>query len=242
MHFSQLGSRGQKLAALLPTAGARFMRRRSHLLLAGAALALGFAVIQPSSASEDASEPQPTANVDLQLDALAPTALGHPSVLALPRLPVRDADYLGGTVATGRVAGIYIKLAQGVFLSIDEAPSALRNKAERWVDVQFPEGPGNGIAEAAAFLDSGYAPVGIGDAVEIRFAHPQRTRLFPVAETTRVTALIARNHEPLARELERRILAQHDAGIEAPFSIRPAELPTWLSPAPALRKVVDTQH
>ena len=101
--------------------------------------------------------------------------------------------------------------------------------------MQFPEALGNGLAEAPALLDANRADVEIGDAVEIRFAHPSRTRVFPVLEVTRVIAIVAKNHEPMARDLERRILGRGDGQSPAPVTVaQPADAETraisaWLS-------------
>ena len=77
------------------------------------------------------------------------------SQVPAPATPAR----LGGATAAGRVTAVYVRLGQGLFLSIERAPSTLRNHAERWVEVQFPNALDNGVAEAPAYVNEAYANV-----------------------------------------------------------------------------------
>ncbi len=157
------------------------------------------------------------------LDALAPTAAGQPSSLGTTLAEAqRPEAYLGGKLATGRVAEVYIRVADNVFLALDRAPEHLKNSAERWVDVQFPELLANDTGSARAFLNRSDAKVAVGDVVEIKFAHKDNPRYFPVKELTRVTELVASKDQILARDYERRILARTN---HAPSG------PQWLSQA-----------
>ena len=159
------------------------------------------------------------------IDSLPATAAGQPSSIAPGQLDARQQDtYLGGTVATGRVAQVYLRVADNVFLALDQAPEHLKNSAERWVDVQFPELLAGDTGAARAFLDRSDARVSVGDVVEIKFAHKDNPRYFPVKELTRVTELVASKGQMLARDYERRILAR--SGKAAPG-------PQWLSHATA---------
>lgn len=161
------------------------------------------------------------------IDALPSSGAGLPSALApapsQTPAPAPEA-YLGGTVATGRVAQIYVKVAENVFLDAERAPEHLRNRAERWVDVQFPELLADDTEFARAILNRGEAEVQVGDVVEIKFAHKDNPRFFPVKELTRVTELVASKDQMLAKDYARRILARNG---------HRASPPDWLAQAPA---------
>jgi hypothetical protein len=165
-------------------------------------------------------------SVSSTIAALPPSGAGLPASLApAPAQAPGTEAYLGGTVATGRVAEVYIRVAENVFLSVDQAPEHLRNSAERWVDVQFPELLANDTESARAVLNRSEAGVRVGDVVEIKFAHKDNPRYFPVKEVTRVTALVAGRDQMLAKDFERRILARNGYG---------ASRPDWLSQAAAM--------
>jgi hypothetical protein len=205
-----------------------------HWMLAGAAAAISCFTAQTSRASDDALIASNEPALEKQLHALPASALGVASARGIPAPQARAGDYLGGTAASGRVAAIYLKLAPGLFISLEQAPNHLRHVAERWVDVQFPEALGNGIAEAPALVDANRAHVEVGDAVEIKFAHPMRTSVFPVIEVTRVVAIVAKSHEPLAREFEKRIHVRLEASSNssiarmAPPASQTAAISAWL--------------
>ena len=218
-----------------------------HWMLAGAAMAISCFAAQIGRAAEYTGALSGEAALETTINALAPAALGYASSQQFRKYPQEGGDYLGGAEVAGRVAGIYIKLAQGVFISMDQVPNNLRHSAERWVDVQFPEALANGLAEAPALLDANRANVEVGDAVEIRFAHPSRTRVFPIPEVTRVIAILAKNHEPVARDLERRILGRSDGPSQSPVaSAQPADAETraisaWLSSGSTQRQAHNGQ-
>ena len=128
--------------------------------------------------------------------------------LAAPKAPAPEA-YLGGTKTTGRVAEVYIKVAENVFLAVNQAPEHLRKSAERWVDIEFPDLLADDIGSARALLNQSQAGVQVGDVVEIKFAHKNNPRYFPVKEVTRVTQFVASRDEMLAKDFERRILARN---------------------------------
>ncbi len=152
-----------------------------------------------------------------KLDMLPPSGAGGQ--------PPRPNVYMGGTHASGRVTDIYVKVAENVFLSLDKAPQHLAETAERWVDVEFPELLANDAAAARAILNRSEAGVEVGDVVEIRFAHKDNKRFFPVKETTRVTELVAKEGSVVARNFERRIHARNGHN--------PAGLDWLLNPADA---------
>ena len=124
---------------------------------------------------------------------------------------------LGGSRASGRVAAIYVKGADNLFMALAQAPQHLQKNAERWVDIEFPELLANEVGNARAVLGHGDAPVQVGDVLEIQFAHRDNPRYFPLREFTRVTAFVAARDQMLAREFERRILARTTPGSENPF-------------------------
>ena len=159
------------------------------------------------------------------IDALPATAAGQPSAMVpAPAEALRPEVYLGGTVATGRVAEVFIKAAENVFLNVNQAPEHLKKNAERWVDVQFPELLANDTASARAFVNRSDANVSVGDVVEIKFAQKDNPNFFPVKELTRVTELVASKDQMLARDYERRIIARTSRGGQGP---------QWLSQTPA---------
>lgn len=120
--------------------------------------------------------------------------------------------YLGGARATGRVAQVYVKVAEDVFLAADRAPEHLRKSAEHWADIQFPDLLADRIGSARAVFNPYEAELQAGDVVEVKFAYERNPRFFPVKETTRVTKLVARSDETLAKEYERGILARNGGG------------------------------
>jgi len=127
----------------------------------------------------------------------------------------QSADaYLGGTRAIGRVAQVYVRGGDNVFLALKQAPQHLRNSAERWIEVEFADFRSNGIAPAHAVLNQSQAAVEAGDVVEVQFAHRENPRYFPLKEATRVTTFVETGNEALARNHERRAPA-----LEAPDAL-----------------------
>ncbi len=199
------------------------------LMVAGAILAMIFTI-----SSHDGVGLAAPAQFAGELNALPPSAAGlaAASELNQPAKETAPADgYIGGTRATGRVSDIYLKLDQGVFIAIDQAPESLRRSAERWVDVQFPELLANSTGAARAFISKAQANIGPGDIVEIKFAHKSSrdsSQFFPVKEITRVTELVAGRDEMLAKDYERRILARGGQGRETQLIVRSGAQPAWL--------------
>jgi len=129
--------------------------------------------------------------------------------------PSRKDGYIGGSHATGRVSDVYLKVGSSVFLTLDRAPESLRKSAERRVDVQFPDLLANGASAASAFISDAQTSIGIGDIVEIKFAHKSNegtAPYFPVKEITRVTKLVAKRDEMLAKDYAQRILSRTGQG------------------------------
>ena len=153
------------------------------------------------------------------------------------REPSRKDGYIGGSRAIGRVSDVYLKVGSSVFLTLDRAPETLRKSAERRVDVQFPNLLANGAGTASAFISDSQSSIGVGDIVEIKFAHKnskEAVPYFPVNEMTRVTELIARRDEMLAKDYAQRIYARTGQGAAGAtqLSSSPGTPPTWL-PQPA---------
>ena len=152
---------------------------------------------------------------------------------AAPRTPPPQA-YLGGTNATGRVAEVYVKAAENVFLAVREAPRHLQTSGERWADIEFPDLLADDTGSARALLNQSEAGVQVGDVVEIKFAHKNNPRYFPVKEVTRVTQFVASRDEMLAKDFERRILARNrqDAAPADGLARARTALPAGPNPAP----------
>jgi len=203
------------------------MNRNSNSIL-GIIVSAGIAVLILALPQPGTLKPGRFCSIGHTIAALPPSGAGSPSpeTSASAGAPRTDA-YLGGTKATGRVVEVYVKVAEGVFLSVDRAPEHLRNSAERWADLQFPELLANDLGSARAILNKNEADIRVGDVVEIKFAHKDNPGYFPVKEVTRVTELVAKKGELLAQDFERRILARNG---HRPFR------PGWLlqaQPAPA---------
>ena len=183
------------------------------------AVATALALILPQAGM---LAPGASGPVSSAIAALPPTGAG------LPKPPAMGAahhdTYLGGSKATGRVAEVYVKVAENVFVAADRVPEHLRKDAERWVDVQFPELLGGDVESARAVLRQSEPGVQVGDVVEIKFAHKDNPRFFPVRETTRVTALVAKKDEMLAKEYEQRILARSGHGTSTPLWLTQARM------------------
>lgn len=143
------------------------------------------------------------------IDALPPSGAGRSLSPAQAAGTPPAQAYLGGTKATGRVAQLYVRVAENVFLDVNQAPKHLQESGERWVDIEFPDLLANDTASARALLNQSEAGVQVGDVVEIKFAHKSNPRYFPVKEITRVTQLVAGRDEMLAKDFERRIVARN---------------------------------
>jgi len=200
----------------------------------GIFVTVGIVLLMFMLPQSDAIEPGPIDSVGSGIDALPSSGAGRSMspTQAAPMVPPPEG-YLGGTKATGRVAEVYVKVAKNVFLAVNQAPEHLRKDAERWVDVEFPDLLANDIGSAHAVLNQGEVGVRVGDVVEIKFAHKDNPRYFPVNEVTRVTEFVARKDEMLAKEFERRILARNRHGASPQDWLAHAQtLPSSRSPAP----------
>lgn len=126
------------------------------------------------------------------INALPPTASGDSS--------------LEGTVATGRVAAVYVELGKDLYLSLDRAPGNLRNSARRFVEVEFPESLRKDRNLTSFVIRNVGVSVDVGDLVEVKFVDKENA--VGNDHVTRVTQLIARKDSDLARNYEQRILVR----------------------------------
>ena len=209
----------------------------SKVVLAGGILVMaGMALLTFMLPRADTIEPGLSGSAGSVIDALPASGAGWPSLPphAAPNAPPTER-HLAGTKATGRVAEVYVKVAEHVFLALNQAPEHLKAKAERWVEIEFPELLGNDVGSARAVLNQSEAGVQVGDVVEIKFAHKDNPRYFPVRELTRVTQFVASKDEMLAKDYARRILARtgHEAVPPGWFAQAPV-LPANASSAPRM--------
>jgi len=179
----------------------------------------GIAALMIMLSQSDSIETSAASSVADAIDALPPSGAGFAAMPAPPKTP---QAYLGGSKANGRVAEVYVKAADNVFLALNQAPKHLQESGERWVDVEFPELLANDVGSARAVLNQAEAAVQVGDVVEIKFAHKKNPRFFPVKERTRVTQFVARKGEMLAKEFERRIIARTRGSEPSPEWLRHA--------------------
>ncbi len=201
---------------------------------AGIFAATGIAALLLMPSQADSSGSGTFGPAGSAIDALPPSGAGLSSspAPAATRMPPAPA-YLGGTKATGRVAQVYVRVAENVFLAVNQAPKHLQDSAERWADIEFPDLLADDVGSARAMLDQGEAGVQVGDVVEIRFAHKNNPRYFPIKEVTRVTQFVARRDETLAKDFERRIIARSRHGASPPDWLAQARtaLPAGADPA-----------
>jgi hypothetical protein len=142
------------------------------------------------------------------INALPPTSFGEPS--------------LEGTIATGRVAGVFVELGRDLYLSVDKAPGNLRNSGRRFVEVEFPESLRKDRNVTSSIIRNVGVNIEVGDLVEVKFVDKENT--VGNDHVTRVTQLVARKDSDLAKNYEQRILVRkfapnsmtasvnHDAG------------------------------
>src|SRR4051812_45154533 len=142
------------------------------------------------------------------LNALPAPAAGAPGAAAQP--PAN----LGGTSATGRIDGIYIRVAEGVLVELARAPTTA---GWRYASLEFPDSLANGTTVARALVPTGMiSDVRAGDVVEMRFANKEVSgpyvagfRLLP--ERDQITKVIAKSGTDVAKDYQRRILARTGA-------------------------------
>ena len=181
------------------------------LLLVAAAVAGIWQWQQP------ASQPWQMSVLDAARDpvqVLPPTAAGRPldllqpAQLAEPVALQPDDSGLPGSTVRGRVARMYYRTHDNIFLAAEHTPTHQRIPERLFVEVEYPDPLKSGARSALTWADEGFADVRIGDVVSLRLAHKHHPKAFPVRETTRVTSVVARRDTALAQAFEMRIAAR----------------------------------
>lgn len=128
-----------------------------------------------------------------------------PAIAAgLPEGRGSEAD-LGGQRLVGVVRNLYVQVANKVLLDATHAPRTTINRdTVHFADVAFAERLPNGAKAMLAQL-ADLPDVQVGDIVELRIAHKDNPKFFPVKEVTRVTGLVAKSDTALARDFARGI-------------------------------------
>ena len=135
--------------------------------------------------------------------AVEPTAAGRPQDLfgagaeAPAGLQTDDSGSPGST-PRGRVARMFYRTHDNIYLAAEYTPTLQR----------VPDRLKSGAVSVLTRVDEKFADVRIGDVVDLRIAHKHDAKNFPVRETTRVTALVARSDSALAHAFEARIVAR----------------------------------
>jgi len=109
----------------------------------------------------------------------------------------RVKPFPGGTLATGRVSGLFVRLQESIFLATERASRLQRERSERWVSVQFDAVDENAPSSVLAMLNSTDS-VNVGDVVEVRFANSSNSTYVTLKEFNRVTRVIGRSGERMA--------------------------------------------
>jgi CRP/FNR family cyclic AMP-dependent transcriptional regulator len=186
-------------------------RKMAGLLASAAVIGLAFVLVpsdKPGGGGPD--------TVALSLNKLPATGAGLPSALTPAAGPVPDAASVSGSLAAGRVAQVYIKSAEGVFIDVGGASDRLKQGAQRWVEVQFPEAVGGTASSALALLGDARDEIAAGDIVSVRFAQTRDPRATADKDAARVTGLVERKDSVVARDFERRIVASGEAPAARP--------------------------
>ncbi len=162
---------------------------------------------------------------------LPASASGRPSAVQAPQAqqaPAPDASAsqasMAGKAAQGRVERVYVRVAEGVLLELDKVLPHQRG-GERYVDIAFPDPLADGATLARAMVPESNQNIGVGDVVEMRFAHKGVkgafvAEIFPVKERDKITTMVAKAGSPLAQDYTRRIVARAAAsGADQPVDI-----------------------
>lgn len=185
----------------------------------------------PAMASKD--------DLTKMIETLPASASGMPSAVQAPAAPQAQqapaADpsapqaSMAGKAAQGRVERVYVRVAEGVLLELDKVLPHQRD-GDRYVDIAFPDPLADGATLARAMVPESNQNIGIGDVVEMRFAHKSVkgafvAEIFPVKERDKITTMVAKAGSTLAQDYTRRIVAR----AAASGANQPADIALWKS-------------
>lgn len=144
--------------------------------------------------------------------AVEPTGAGRPSDLPFEAeqgagLQTDDSG-TPGSQPRGRVSRMFYRTHDNIFLAAEYTPTLQRVPERLYAEVEYPDRLKSGALSMLTRVDEKFGDVRIGDIVDIRIAHKHDSKNFPVRETTRVTALVARSDTALAQAFEARIVAR----------------------------------
>lgn len=143
--------------------------------------------------------------------AVEPTAAGRPTDIVLPEagagLQTDDSGALGSR-PRGRVSRMFYRTHDNIFLAAEYTPTMQRVPERLYAEVEYPDRLKSGALSVLARVDEKSGDARPGDIVDIRIAHKHDSKNFPLRETTRVTALVARSDSSLAQAFEARIVAR----------------------------------
>ena len=144
--------------------------------------------------------------------AVEPTAAGRPSDSSFPVEPgaglQTDDSGTPGSKPRGRVSRMFYRTHDNIFLAAEYTPTLQRVPERLYAEVEYPDRLKSGALSVLTRVDEKFGDVRIGDVVDVRIAHKHDSKNFPVRETTRVTALVARSDSALAQAFEARIVAR----------------------------------
>jgi hypothetical protein len=143
--------------------------------------------------------------------AVEPTAAGRPSELFAPEAGAGlQTDDTGspGSSPRGRVSRMFYRTHDNIYLAAEYTPTLQRVPERLYAEVEYPDRLKSGALSVLTRVDQKFGDVRPGDVVDVRIAHKHDSKNFPVRETTRVTALVARSDSALAQAFEARIVAR----------------------------------
>ena len=156
--------------------------------------------------------------------AVEPTGAGRPSDLPFAAEPgsglQTDDSGTPGSKPRGRVSRMFYRTHDNIYLAAEYTPTLQRVPERLYAEVEYPDRLKSGALSVLTRVDEKFGDVRIGDVVDVRIAHKHDSKNFPVRETTRVTALVARSDSALAQAFEARIVARK--GSDTAIAAAPA--------------------
>lgn len=144
--------------------------------------------------------------------AVEPTGAGRPSDTPFAAEPgaglQTDDSGTPGSKPRGRVSRMFYRTHDNIYLAAEYTPTLQRVPERLYAEVEYPDRLKSGALSVLTRVDEKYGDVRVGDVVDVRIAHKHDSKNFPVRETTRVTALVARSDSALAQAFEARIVAR----------------------------------